>query len=189
MLDIVCTRKEKTRVFLFFETYKMVFLLLQSETSCYHMLLSNVFMFRQSCTQDRCVSRLFLWLDALFLLSTTEIFIVVLPFFFYFIFFTPSDPYSHPDRSSLHSKWIIELLLKYSVCQLRYTALINVSHSFIYYSYFLFKIFIIFLFLLIFFNYHLYLILHYFNFFMLFIFLIVFIYLYYYVSGITLTSV
>ena len=89
MLDIVCTRKEKTRVFLFFETYKMVFLLLQSETSCYHMLLSNVFMFRQSCTQDRCVSRLFLWLDALFLLSTTEIFIVVLPFFFISSFLPP----------------------------------------------------------------------------------------------------
>ena len=35
MLDIICTRKEKTRVILFFEIYKMVLIILKSENSRY----------------------------------------------------------------------------------------------------------------------------------------------------------
>ena len=35
MLDIICTRKEKTRVILFFEIYKMVLIILKSENCSY----------------------------------------------------------------------------------------------------------------------------------------------------------
>ena len=35
MLDIICTRKEKTQVFLFFEIYKMVLIIFKSENSRY----------------------------------------------------------------------------------------------------------------------------------------------------------
>ena len=35
MLDIICTRKEKIRVFLFFELYKLVLIIIQSENCSY----------------------------------------------------------------------------------------------------------------------------------------------------------
>ena len=35
MLDIICTRKEKTRVILFFEIYKIVLIVFKSENCSY----------------------------------------------------------------------------------------------------------------------------------------------------------
>ena len=62
MLDITCAKKEKTRVFLFFETYKTVFLLLQYQRNYFLFLVSNMEMKvgglkRCLSTKDKCISK------------------------------------------------------------------------------------------------------------------------------------
>ena len=48
MLDIICSRKEKTRVFLYFNFYKMMLNIFKSERTCGARELPNLALSRKS---------------------------------------------------------------------------------------------------------------------------------------------
>ena len=55
MLDIICTRKEKITVFLFFEIYKMMLIIFKSENCSYTGDLPSLLILRTGYDKDHII--------------------------------------------------------------------------------------------------------------------------------------